>query len=116
MEVENVSQQVFLECFQQVLTQICNADERVLANQPTSPKEAETAVEPMSPTCPETSVGPVVEEPTEPSLDVSVAAKNAGNEEVKNSLPSTSQLTLILNNHFLRIRLRIATAISAQKD
>jgi hypothetical protein len=66
--------------------------------------------------CAKTFLAPVVEEDTEPFLDVSVAAKNAGNEEVKNSLPSTSQLTLILNNHFLRIRLRIATAISAQKD
>jgi hypothetical protein len=45
-----------------------------------------------------------VEEATDPALDVSLAAKNVGDKEVQNSLPSTSHLTLIitliLNNHF----------------
>jgi hypothetical protein len=95
MEVKSVSQQVFLECFQQVLTQICNDDERVLANQPTSPKEAETVVEP----CRETSVAHVVEEVTVPSLDVPLAGKNP--EEVQNYLSSMSHSTLILNGRFL---------------
>jgi hypothetical protein len=58
-----------------------------------------------SPNCAKTCLAPVVEEATEPSLDVSLAAENPDDEKVQNAPPlqraSLLLFTLILSNHFL---------------